>query len=304
VVEVAPESRLRVAYFGTPGFAAVAMRELLEADVEPVVVVTRPDAPTGRGLEVQPSPVHEVAKAAGIPVLTPARPRGRAFLDELVAFDLDAIVLVAYGQILPDEVLALPRLGAINLHPSLLPRWRGAAPVERAILAGDEVTGVCLMQVVAELDAGPVYRRVATPVGPAESAAELRARLAALGRDLLVGALAGGLGVPRPQSGVATYAPRIDPSELHLDWEQPAVQLARVVRVGRAWTTVGGRRLLVLAATADQLPAAGPPGSLDGTWVATGAGRLRLLRVQPEGRAALDAEDWLRGVRHVRVLRT
>lgn len=201
-------------------------------------------------------------------------------------------VVVAYGRIIkPDVLAALPM---VNIHFSLLPRWRGAAPVERAILAGDEVTGVCLMDVEEGLDTGAVYRRVETPIGPEETAAGLTARLADMGAAMLVTALGEGLGDPVPQVGEPTYAAKVEPQDLHLDWARPAAELHRVVRVGRAWTTHRGRRLLVLAACPDDAPG-GPPGQVDGDVVATGAGGLRLVTVQPEGKRPMPASDWRRG---------
>jgi len=206
-------------------------------------------------------------------------------------------VVVAYGRIIKPPLLGAVPL--VNLHFSLLPRWRGAAPVERAILAGDEVTGVCLMGVEAALDTGPVYRRVETAIGPDETVSELRGRLAGMGRDLLVRALEEGLGTPEPQVGEPTYAAKVEPEELRIDWSRPAVEVLRLVRLERAFTTFGERRLLVPAAVAaDQADAVGgPPGTLTGPVVATGQGAVRLVRVRPEGKATLDAEAWLRGAR-------
>ncbi len=269
-----------------------ALAGLLAAGHDVAAVVTRPDRRRGRGAALSPSPVKQAALAAGLPVTDRA--------DDVLGAGVELGVVVAFGQI-----LRAPLLGGVplvNLHFSLLPRWRGAAPVERAILAGDEETGVCLMEVEAELDSGPVYAQVRTAIGPEETAAHLRRRLAVLGRDLLVTQLAGGLGEARPQSGRPIYAPKIHPAELHLDWEQPAEQLARVVRAGRAWTTAAGQRLLVLAATPEHPSPGGPPGSLGGTLVSTGAGGLRLRSVQPAGRAPLDAEAWRRGARHLTAL--
>lgn len=214
---------------------------------------------------------------------------------DVVAVGADLGVVVAYGRIIRPPVLgALP---LINVHFSLLPRWRGAAPVERAILAGDRVTGVCLMELEAGLDTGPVYARVETEIGADETASALTARLADLGATLVTGAIAAGLGEPRPQTGEPTYAAKLEPVELALGWDRPAIDLAGVVRVGRAWTTWRGKRLLVWAAQPSDEVAGGEPGTLHGATVATGAGSLRLLRVQPEGRAAVDAGAWLRGAR-------
>ena len=201
-------------------------------------------------------------------------------------------VVVAYGRIIKPDVLAAVPM--VNIHFSLLPRWRGAAPVERAILAGDDTTGVCLMDVEEGLDTGAVYRRAEVPIGPDESASQLTDRLAWIGAGLLVDALEEGLGVPVPQAGEPTYAAKIEPEDLHLDWRRPASELHRVVRVGRAWTTWGGRRLLVLRAEEADGPDGGP-GSVTRDVVATGDGGLRLLEVQPEGKRPMAAAEWLRG---------
>jgi methionyl-tRNA formyltransferase len=191
----------------------------------------------------------------------------------------------------------LNALPLVNVHFSLLPRWRGAAPVERAILAGDTVTGVCLMGIDEGLDTGPVYRCEEVAIGAEETAAELRERLALLGAAMLLEALRDGLGTARPQEGEATYATKLEPGELHLDWSRPAVELQRLVRIGRAWTTWRGKRLLIVSARLMPGEAGGPPGSVDGDVVATGDGRLQLVTVQPEGRSSVAAPDWLRGAR-------
>ncbi len=290
---------------------AVPPLEALVADGHRVaVVVTRPDRRRGRGGATASSPVKAAAEALGIPVVHDHRELLR--LDEPV----DLGVVVAYGRILPAEVLAAVPM--VNLHFSLLPRWRGAAPVERALLAGDRETGVCLMRVEEGLDTGPVYAAEATPIGD-DDLGSLRQRLVAIGCRLLVDALAGPLPEPRPQEGEATYADKVDPAELELRWEQPAAALARVVRLDRAWTTFRGRRLRVLRAAAVPGPASGDgddgqpgtvagaavpdpaggerPGTLRADVVATGEGGLRLVEVQPEGKRPMGAADWLRGVR-------
>jgi methionyl-tRNA formyltransferase len=206
-------------------------------------------------------------------------------LEQVTEVGAELGVVVAYGRIIGEAVLA--RLPMVNVHFSLLPRWRGAAPVERAILAGDEVTGVCLMQVERGLDTGGVYRRREVKIGPEETAAELTDRLARLGAELLVEALDEGLGEPEPQRGEPTYAAKITPDDLRLDWGRPAEELLRVVRVGRAWTTVNGRRLIVCSA---RVGSGGP------VVVPTGRGPLELLTVQPEGKRPMPASEWRRGV--------
>ncbi len=218
-------------------------------------------------------------------------------------------VVVAFGRLVKPDVLE--RVPMVNVHFSLLPRWRGAAPVERAILAGDEVTGVSLMQLEEGLDTGPVFLRQVTPIGPEETAPELRARLGAIGTEMLLELLERwpDAPVPEAQEGVPSYAAKLTPEELRLDWTRPAAELARIVRVGRAWTTFRGRRLLVHRARCAELPStAGEPGALApgtllGRVVAAGDPAaadkvgLELIEVQPEGRAVQRAEDWLRGAR-------
>lgn len=253
------------------------MEKLAGAGHEIALAVTRPPKRRGRRSEASPTPVEVAALERGIPVdYEPAR---------AAEAGAELGVVVAYGRILRADLL--DALAMVNLHFSLLPRWRGAAPVERAILAGDDRTGVCLMQVEAGLDTGGVYRRVEVDIGADETAAQLTERLARLGAGMLVEALAEGLGDPEPQTGEATYAAKLTADELRLEWSQPAEVLYRVVRVGRAWTTHRGRRLLVLDAR---------PGVGGGVEVPTGSGRLTLLRVQPEGRRPMAATDWARGV--------
>jgi methionyl-tRNA formyltransferase len=250
-------------------------------------VITRPDKRRGRQERPRPSPVKAAALQLGLPV--------SERVDDAVSVGAELGVVVAFGRIIkPDVLEALPM---VNAHFSLLPRWRGAAPVERAILAGDNETGVCLMAIDEGLDSGPVYRCQPTAIGSEETAGELRARLAVMAGDVLVDALQAGLGTPDPQEGEATYAAKIEISDLQLVWDRPAAELHRIVRVGRAWTTWRGRRLLVWSVVPAAAPAGRQPGQLGGDVVATGAGGLRLLVVQPEGRAPLAAADWLRGAR-------
>jgi len=259
---------------------------VLAASHDVALVVTRPDRRRGRGGALIPSPVKAVALAEGITVTED--------VDDVLDAGVDLGVVVAFGRLIKPHVLE--RVPMVNLHFSLLPRWRGAAPVERAILAGDTETGVCLMAVEAGLDTGPVYRCERVDIGAEETADELRARLAAIGTSLLVEELEEGLGPPVPQEGEATYAAKLESEELRLDWSRPAAELQRVVRLGRAWTTFRGRRLRVLRAKAAE---EGPsPSVLDGTVVGTGDGQgLALEEVQAEGRGATPAVDWLRGAR-------
>lgn len=266
----------------------MSLRALVDAGHEVALVVTRPDKRRGRHEPPRPSPVKAVALELGLPVSHRA--------EDVVGAGAELGVVVAFGRIIKADVLA--HLPLVNAHFSLLPRWWGAAPVERAILAGDTTTGVCLMAIDEGLDTGPVYRCEEVAVGPDETAPELRARLATLAAGMLVDALAHGLGPARPQEGPATYADKIEPVDLYLDWQRGATELHRVVRLGRAWTTWRGRRLLVLAAQVADPPAGGgQPGRLVGDVVATGAGGLRLVTVQPEGRGPMTAADWLRGAR-------
>jgi methionyl-tRNA formyltransferase len=241
------------------------------------LAVTRPPIRRGRGGATSPTAVEVRARALGIPVgydLSDAPDSGA-----------ELGIVVAYGRIIGVDVL--DRLAMINIHFSLLPRWRGAAPVERAILAGDNQTGVCLMDVEKGLDTGAVYRRRETAIGESETAEQLTGRLARIGADLLVEALGEGLGEPVPQEGEPTYAAKITAEDLHLDWSQSAENLCRTVRIGRAWTTVNGKRLLVLDAR--------PGDTGQGPTVPAGDGAVTLLTVQPEGRRAMPATEWARG---------
>ena len=281
----------RLAYLGTPAMAVPPLQALAKAGHDVVLCVTRPDKRRGRGGQTTPSPVKEAAIALGIPVSHD--------LGDLSGSAADLAVVVAYGRIIPAALL--DELPMVNLHFSLLPRWRGAAPVERAILAGDRETGVCLMKVEEGLDSGPVYAVRTVPVDDEVTLDELRTRLVDVASVLTVETLANGLrGLPEPtpQRGKPTIATKITKEDLHLDWEAPAAQLKRVVRLGRAWTTFRGKRVTVLDATVDEVPSRGAqPGELHGTAVTTGDGTLLLKRVQPESRSPMSALEWLRGVR-------
>lgn len=282
-----PRHPTRIVYLGTPELAVTPLRALHRAGHDVAMVVSRPDARRSRRGHDEPSPVKAAALELGLPVTDR--------LEDALEVGADLGVVAAYGRIIP--VGTLERLPMVNLHYSLLPRWRGAAPVERAILAGDDETGVCLMAVEAGLDTGGVYAHVVLPIGPHETADELRGRLSEAGTTLLVDAMREGLGDPTPQVGEPTYADKIDTTELQLDWARPAIQLERVVRVGGAWTTFSGRRFKVWSATANPEGTHLAPGALDGTVVGTGAGVLELIEVQPEGKARVAAVDWRRGVR-------
>lgn len=275
-------------FLGTPEVAVTPLRALAGAGFDVVMVVSAPDRRRGRGGGVAPSPVKAAALELGLPVTDR--------VDDVIAAEAELGVVVAYGRILRPHVLAAVPM--VNLHFSLLPRWRGAAPVERAILAGDEATGVCLMEVDEGLDTGPVHGCEPLAIWPEETADELRARLAVLGTDLLLRHLASGLRPPRPQEGEATYAAKIDPAELRIDWGRSTAELYRLVRLGRAWTTFRGRRLMVLRSRPRDpagLLTAAASGQLDGTAVATGDGWLELVDVKQEGRSRQRAAVWRHG---------
>jgi methionyl-tRNA formyltransferase len=279
---------LRLAYLGTPEVAVGPLRALVEAGHEIALVVTRPDKRRGRGGALQPSPVKAAAIELGL-VVTDR-------VDDVVEAGAELGVVVAYGRLIRPHVLAA--LPMVNLHFSLLPRWRGAAPVERAILAGDPVTGVCVMALEEGLDTGPVYACEERPIGSDETLEEVRGALAETGARMLVELLATGLPPPRPQEGEPTYAAKIEAEEHHLDWTRPAVELHRVVRLGNAWTTFRGRRLRVLRARCAPGADLGP-GELDAgaMLVGTGDGALALVEVQSEGKGPQPAGAWRNGVR-------
>ncbi len=292
---------MRLVFFGTPADAVPALQALHDAGHEVALVVTQPDRRRGRGSEPSASPVKAAAEVLGLPVRTPDR--SREVIDEVAASGAELGVVVAFGQILPPALLdALPR-GFVNVHFSLLPRWRGAAPVERAMLAGDTETGVCIMALDAGLDTGPVYSRTVCTIGSHETAGELRARLVAAGTQLLVDTLpAIPTTRPRPQSGEPTYADKLTVEEFELDWTRPAADLARIVRAGNprpgAWTTDHGTRLKIWRARPLSAGIDAPPGTVFGhTRVATGDGALELVEVQPEGRRVMPANAWLAGRR-------
>jgi methionyl-tRNA formyltransferase len=284
---------VRLVYLGSPEAAVPPLQALVAAGHEVVLVVSMPDRRRGRGGATSPTPVKAVALELGLPVTDQ--------LDDVLGVDADLGVVVAYGRILGPDLLA--HLPMVNLHFSLLPRWRGAAPVERGLLEGDATTGVCVMAVEQGLDTGGVHARAELPIGPADTAAGLRAQLSEVGATLLVDALAKGLGDPEPQGedGI-TYAKKIMVDDLCIDWSAPAVLADRQVRVGGAWTTFRGQRLKVLAAELlDGLPddlrdvAPGTVGS--NATVRCGDGALRLVEVGPEGKRPMAAGDWANGAR-------
>jgi methionyl-tRNA formyltransferase len=276
---------VKLVYLGTPDAAVPPLRALVDAGHDIVLVVTRADKRRGRGGALVPSPVKAAAVELGIPVTTN--------VDDVIDTGADLGVVVAFGRIIKPHVLAAVPM--VNLHFSDLPRWRGAAPVERAILAGDDHTSVCVMDVEEGLDTGGVYVKEDVAIGDDETAHELRTRLVDIGARLLVDTLGRWpAGPPSPQTGEPTYAEKIQPDDLHLDWTRPAIALHRIVRVGDAWTTFRGHRLKVHRSRpvlADGLA----PGELDGTRVGTGAGVLELVEVQPEGKGRQPAAAWRNG---------
>ena len=276
-------------YLGTPAAAVPTLSALHDAGYEISLVVTGGDRRRGRRSAPTASPVKEAAQRLGLPVSHD--------LASVAGCGAQLGVVVAYGRLIPEDLLA--EVPMVNLHFSLLPRWRGAAPVERAILAGDAVAGVCVMAVEVGLDTGGVYARSEVPVGHAETADELRSRLVEAGTRLLLGVLADGLAAPTPQVGEPVYAHKIGPDDLELDWSLSATSLDRVVRIGGAWTVYRGRRLKVWSVEPAAVTLDGEPGSLVGDLVVTGGGTLRLLEVQPESRARQAADAWVMGARPV-----
>jgi len=290
---------VRLVFLGTPADAVTPLRALVDAGHDVALVLTQPDRRRTRGGHDDPSPVKRAASDLGLPVLTPTR--AREVIEDVAASGALIGVAVAFGQLLPPAFLGALRHGFVNLHYSLLPRWRGAAPVERAILAGDLETGVCFMRIDEGLDTGGVYACASTAIGSKETAGELHARLTDLGTRLLVEHLPRVLETkPIPQHGEATYAEKLSVGEFHIDGSRPADELARVVRAGNprpgAWMIVGGKRVKVWRARAE--PGEGRPGVVrpPGGLVTT-AGILRLDEVQPEGRPQMPGEAWMAGVR-------
>jgi methionyl-tRNA formyltransferase len=296
---------------GSPAFALPALRALIEAGHKIVCVYAQPPRPAGRGHRLQRAPVHDLADSLGLPVRTPARLKAADEQRAFAALAADAAVVAAYGLILPPLVLAAPRLGCFNIHSSLLPRWRGAAPIQRAILAGDRESGVTIMQMDEGLDTGPIVLQRRVPITDQTTAASLHDTLATLGAELIVEALEGiasGSLTPTPQpSEGATYAPKLERDEGHLEWSRPAAQLERAVRALNPWPGTWfehrGERIKVLAAgvvdgrgepgvVLDDAPS---PPSGDAPIVACGEGALRLLRLQRPGRKPADAAEFLRG---------
>jgi len=309
------DGALRVVFFGTPGFAVPTLDALRRSRHTVVAVVTQPDRPRGRGQKMAAPPVKARALAEGLPVLQPERLRDPAFLERLAALDADLGVVAAYGKILTDAVLATPPLGLINVHASLLPRYRGAAPVHRAVIAGERETGVTIMRVVKALDAGPMLSTVRRPIGPEDTSGEVERDLSHLGAALLVSAiddLASGRSHETPQDeAAASYAHRLTKEDGVVVWSWPAERLHNLVRGLHPWphafTFHQGRRLIlrrsVVCSGGPEGPAAqDPPGTIveaggEQLVVATGAGRLRLTEIQAEGKRPMSIREFLAGHR-------
>ncbi len=297
----------RVAFFGSPDFAVPTLAALIEGPYRPCVVVTQPDRPSGRGRSTRPPPVKVAAQAAGIDVLQPARLRDPAAMSALAAYAPDLQVIAAYGQILRPNVLALPRFGTLNVHASLLPRWRGASPVTAAILAGDAQTGATIMLVDAGEDTGDILTSRVEPIRPDDDAGRLSDRLAALGAALLLETIPAWLSgdiAPRPQdASLATRAPRLRKAQGRIDWARPAAEIERQVRAFSPWpgatTRLRARDLRVWRARADAGSAGAAPGTVVAVGetidIATGAGLLRVERLQRSGKQALDARAFANG---------
>lgn len=304
---------MRVVFFGTPAFAVPTLDALLASEHEVVGVVTQPDRPRGRGQQITDAPVKARARAARVPILQPTQLKAPAFLDELAAWRADIGVVAAYGRLLPQVLLDLPPRGLVNVHASLLPAWRGASPIQRALLNGDAVTGVTIMRVVLALDAGPMLAKVEVPITATDTTATLEGRLAVAGASLLrdvVDRMGRGepiVEVPQNDSQ-ATLAPRLEKHDGQIDWTRSAWALDCHVRGMQPWpvafTFVDGQRLMVREAAADAAPAgARRPGALvrqdgEALWFACGDGQcLRITRVQPEGRRVMTAGEWVAGRR-------
>jgi methionyl-tRNA formyltransferase len=327
VVDAPP---LRIVYFGTPAFAVPSLEALIRSRHDVVALVSQPDRPRGRGQQMQPTPTRQVADAHGIPVLQPAKIRDEEFLGRVRAYAPDLGVVAAFGRILPDSLLAIPRLGMINVHASILPKYRGAAPIQRAVLAGERETGVTIMRVVSELDAGPTFDVARLSIGPDETSGEVEARLAVLGAEALVPvveALAAGTAIETPQDASrATLAPKITKDESEIDWTQSADVIHNKVRGLQPWplasTRLSGVRYVLRRTEcvterlgSDPESAAmgsdpsrrithfSTPGAVlraagDDLVVACGGGTaLRILEIQPEGRRTMTAREFLAGRR-------
>lgn len=299
----------RIVFFGTPGFAVPSLELVVGSRHQVVGVVTQPDRRRGRGQTVTDAPVKATALARGLPVYQPERLRDPAVADTLTSWAPDLGVVAAYGKLIPEQLLRLPRLGMINVHASLLPKYRGAAPVQRAIIEGEAMTGVTIMRVVPALDAGGMFAKVTRPIGPDDTSDVVERDLAVLGAALLLDViddLAAGRAVEEPQDEhLSTYAPRLTKDEGLIDWTLPAPRIHNLVRGLYPWphayTFLDRERLIVLRSRVDAAAAGDLPGtvvgvSTDGLQVATGhGGRLTIVQLQPEGRRPMTTREYLTG---------
>lgn len=293
---------LNVVFMGTPDFSVPSLAEILSNGHNVVRVYTQPPRKSGRGQKLTKSPVHQFAEVMGVPVATPESFRKSSVIDELEALNADVACVVAYGQILPQRALDAPRYGCLNLHASLLPRWRGAAPVQRAIMAGDEKTGVQIMQMAKGLDTGDILLSETVKIAATDTAGSLFQRLAQTGAGLwprVLGALERDALTPTPQTGEPTYAHKIDKAEARIDWNRPARELDCQIRglspFPGAWCEAGGTRLKIHLAKPEE--GTGEPGEIldNGLLIACGKGALRLTSVQPSGKSKMNASDYLNG---------
>jgi methionyl-tRNA formyltransferase len=291
---------MRIVFMGTPAFSVPALAALAGRH-QIAAVYTQPARPAGRGQKDRPGPVQEWAEAHGLPVRHPVSLKGEAEQTAFAALNADAAVVVAYGLLLPPAILAAPRHGCLNIHASLLPRWRGAAPIHRAVMAGDAETGLCIMQMEAGLDTGPVLMRQALPIGPEDTTGDLHDRLAALGAEMIADTLdrlPALTAEPQPDTGV-TYAAKIAKDEARIDWTRPAPEVDRLIRglspFPGAWTLAGTERLKLLRSRL--APGQGAPGTaLGGFRIACGTGAVEVTEVQREGKRPMPTAEALRGL--------
>ncbi len=291
---------MRIVFMGTPEFSVTVLQAIHAAGHEIVAVYSQPPRKAGRGKKLRPSPVQAMAEKLGLAIFTPLNFKDESDRSAFRDHDADVAVVVAYGLILPQEILDMPAKGCLNIHASLLPRWRGAAPIQRAIMAGDSESGVCIMQMEAGLDTGPVIRCQSTPISAEDTAASLHDRLAELGSRLIVSVLADGEFSAKPQSELGvTYAKKIDKSEARIDWMRTAAEVDRQIRglspFPGAWCEMRGERVKILSSALSS--GQGQPGEVldEALGVACGQGAVRLVRLQRAGKGAMMADEFLRG---------